>query len=610
MATVIEGLVQSVCSEQGLQDIAPFGTASQSSVSKWSCKNDAQRAVQDIGDVEFAFHTDKDVPAWWRLDLGRVHFPELICIENRRTGQFWQVSSRIRVRVSEDGTDWITLHEGDLAFGTYRDGFPLILPLAGKYPVRYLRIENTSETYLHLRSVKVLAPARMHLTFAANRTDGLGERLKAMVNGIALARYFDGRFAFSWKPMSTSVTSAHAIGKPQEIFSQEFVEKHLEDVAPDMGAKQFFKGNTAAYLEKAAQTGGLCIDVPQNSLRSLDPELAGHISPEDLTAAFWEIAFSEKMQKAVALAQTIDFPETSVGLHLRAGDIVYGRYRYNSRYLGKVVPYPLALRFIEMQNATGNRIVLFGQDADMCRWMAQEHNAIFAGDLHARHGFDVHQAALFDIILMSRCAKVVAGNSGFSQIAHLIGRFETLDPVGLFAPEEALRILRAELSVTDTSPAIHALQQAFACNYAVNMLSSEVSDEDTVSLLRMARQLDPDNAFYCVLLSIALFRLGDLDGARQVLDEATEREAGRSRFGTLAELASTQHPDGSMPLDRRLGALEEMAGAGIAPASAILALYHWHKKNVAASKRWRGRYLDTVPVPNAFAANLDPIPAD
>ena len=67
----------------------------------------------------------------------------------------------------------------------------------------------------------------------------------------------------------------------------------------------------------------------------------------------------------------------------------------------------------------------------MCRWIAQEYNVIFAGDLHARHGFDVTRAALFDIILMSRCAKVVAGNSGFSQIAHLVGRFETLDPVGL-----------------------------------------------------------------------------------------------------------------------------------------------------------------------------------
>ena len=90
----------------------------------------------------------------------------------RREPKDWPVlagASRIRVRVSEDGTDWITLHEGDLAFGTYSDGFPLILPLSGKYAVRYLHIENTSETYLHLRSVKVLArdfsfPTKMHLT--------------------------------------------------------------------------------------------------------------------------------------------------------------------------------------------------------------------------------------------------------------------------------------------------------------------------------------------------------------------------------------------------------------------------------------------------------------
>ena len=63
-------------------------------------------------------------------------------------------------------------------------------------------------------------------------------------------------------------------------------------------------------------------------------------------------------------------------------------------------------------------MVVFGQDAALCRCIAETHSGILAGDFVAALGLDFHQAALFEITLMSRCAEVVyAGDSGFALVA-------------------------------------------------------------------------------------------------------------------------------------------------------------------------------------------------
>jgi hypothetical protein len=112
----------------GLTDIAPLGIATQSSTSRWSRLDDAQRAVQDVSS-DFAFHTDITPDTWWKLDLDRVYFPKLILISNRRRSQFWHLAKNISVSVSENGKDWKVLHEGEVYFGTIENGLPLMLPI-------------------------------------------------------------------------------------------------------------------------------------------------------------------------------------------------------------------------------------------------------------------------------------------------------------------------------------------------------------------------------------------------------------------------------------------------------------------------------------------------
>ncbi|MDR2341782.1 MAG: hypothetical protein LBD84_01900, partial [Campylobacteraceae bacterium] len=49
----LANIVKSLCKSENLTDIAPLGKATQSSLSKWSKPDDAQRAVIDIGDATF-----------------------------------------------------------------------------------------------------------------------------------------------------------------------------------------------------------------------------------------------------------------------------------------------------------------------------------------------------------------------------------------------------------------------------------------------------------------------------------------------------------------------------------------------------------------------------
>jgi len=198
----------------GLVNIAPHGRASQSSTSKWSRQHDAQRAVMDV-DTEFAFHTDVEDEPWWHLEFDGLQHPEYIIISNRHRPEFQDLAETLRVEVSEDGTTWTLVHAGRVSFGASASGgLPLILPCRSQSPVRHIRLSLAERNPFHLSSVCVLAkqlvaPHRTGVTtFVANRSDGFGERLKSIVNAMALAHHFDGKFIVKWGRMSAKTPQA------------------------------------------------------------------------------------------------------------------------------------------------------------------------------------------------------------------------------------------------------------------------------------------------------------------------------------------------------------------------------------------------------------------
>jgi hypothetical protein len=156
MLSFYKNFTKSLCETENLTDIAPLGKAAQSSLSQWSKPDDAQRAVIDIeGEINYAFHTDKEQNPWWELTLDKPRLIEYIILHNRK--DMCQERSRKLMVELFDGKEYIKIYQGDLLFDAEPNGMPLILPY--KYPQTIERIKITSQIneYFHLSKVNVLA---------------------------------------------------------------------------------------------------------------------------------------------------------------------------------------------------------------------------------------------------------------------------------------------------------------------------------------------------------------------------------------------------------------------------------------------------------------------
>lgn len=137
-------------------DIARTGTASQSSLSRWSAPTGAQAAVEGDFSRDFTIHTDvTDELPWWTLDLRSWYPVEAIIVRNRKNPRFWDLARKIRIEASEDGKAWTLLHAGFVHFGP-DDNNALSVPLSGQLPIRFVRISLDERKYLHLNRVQVL----------------------------------------------------------------------------------------------------------------------------------------------------------------------------------------------------------------------------------------------------------------------------------------------------------------------------------------------------------------------------------------------------------------------------------------------------------------------
>jgi hypothetical protein len=145
--------VDNLCKKELLVDIAPLGTAKQSSLSKWSKPNDAQRAVQN-GEWNFAFHTNKEEKPWWELTLDIPRFVEYIVIHNRKDA-CQERSRKLSVEVF-DGEKYYQVYQGDLLFGSKPNSLPLVLPVKYSKKIEKIKITLQANEYLHLSRVNVL----------------------------------------------------------------------------------------------------------------------------------------------------------------------------------------------------------------------------------------------------------------------------------------------------------------------------------------------------------------------------------------------------------------------------------------------------------------------
>jgi hypothetical protein len=156
VSCLYKDFVKTLCESENLIDIAPLGKATQSSLSQWSKPDDAQRAVMNMGDVSFAFHTNKEQNPWWELTFNEPMFVEYIILHNRKERILQERCRKLMVEIF-DGKEYTRIYQGELLFGVEPNGLPLILPC--KYQIERIKITLLGDEYFHLSKVNVLVNA-------------------------------------------------------------------------------------------------------------------------------------------------------------------------------------------------------------------------------------------------------------------------------------------------------------------------------------------------------------------------------------------------------------------------------------------------------------------
>ncbi|MGM8910337.1 hypothetical protein ACS8FB_09480 [Psychrobacter sp. 1U1] len=581
---MFEKLIEELCYKEDLIDVASFGIATQSSVSKYSKGNDAQRSIDGTSTDDFAFHTGLEKSPWWEVEFERCVIPEYIIVNNRKHEKWRHHAATIEVSIINDENQKIVIHKGLLYFGVLPNSLPLILPLASKIKIRKLiiSVSNWSANYLHLGSIHILdKPSRSfgnknQLAFIVNRGDGLGERLKAILNGIVLARKTNGKFFYSW-PLSFSESSFHAIDKVENIFNKSFIEEHLiERDAINRSNLKALNEIPKLNADSLTEYDGILVQQQYLVNQIKDKEYQFSNLRTEYKEAFEEIGFNEDVLMARSLAESVVLKNDVLAIHLRSGDLVYGEYRFMDRYYGKVVPLYVLDQVIKSFKRSGYDVILFGQDIDACEYVRDRHNIMFSNDLIDNTYNDI-QRAMFDIILMSRCTEIICGSSGFATLSSWIGGVKVSSYKSFISEKDIKSCFNMSLKKDGilSSNRVDPLLKAFSISHYVRSFKDSLPLDEQIRLIKECIMLDRENNFYRLLLSLVYYKSGEFMEADKILIEAINY----NNIYNIDWLAKTKFPKVTI-LSSFVEDFKVYAKQGSVAASLVVFLNDYYNKKV------------------------------
>lgn len=369
----------------------------------------------------------------------------------------------------------------------------------------------------------------------ARQGDGLGERLNALLNAMRLARLLDVDFRFAW-PMWLAWDPNHAIVAADEVFTAEFLEAHLLDDEETRAGFDLLPGPDADLraVRTSLRRAERGLRVPARPLHTrLDPVAVPGLT-DGFAAEFAAVGFAPAITDAIEAARSVPIGERSVGLHLRAGDLMYGAYRSRTAYWDKAVPAPLARELMRRHRAEGHEVLVLGQNRALVSGLCRDAGATDVATLPARAGLTRTGEAVFDLVLLSRCDRIVGGHSGFAiQAASIGGRSVDFWP-HVLPPDELVAVTRADLAEHGSD--YDAITSEFAWWATWRAVRDHADDATTVELLTAASAADPANPRSRLHLAAHHHRRGRLRQANEVLVEALRADVTMSDEPRLASV--------------------------------------------------------------------------
>lgn len=354
------------------------------------------------------------------------------------------------------------------------------------------------------------------MLIVVNREDGLGGRLLAMANAKSLADRLGYRFGFTWNSRDIVDQESHTVDVVGKIFSADFIEKHWlgETIkAADfgvLGGTAFVPSDLEAVARGGKLRGWICDDF--DVLDFFRDEGVPPARSETLRA----FGFAPAVRQALDAADKCRFPGPMAALHLRSGDIVYGRHRRRLVFADKVIPSTLAKAIVSELSSKGLTTLLVGQDRATVDYISAQTGALRTDDFGvADFRGEEALSAFFEMALMARCQQIHAGNSIYAAVASVMGEVPCVGASALFSKPRAAEIIVEELKAHQAD--YHPLEAAFGYQWSFLSLEDEISPARARALLEKAQALDPENDAYDLKMAAAHFREGNYPAGDAIL---------------------------------------------------------------------------------------------
>jgi hypothetical protein len=350
-----------------------------------------------------------------------------------------------------------------------------------------------------------------NINVIAMNADGFGVRLCALINAIAVSEALKCNFKFTWK--DTSANIFHTVESVTNTFSSDFIEDYYLDSHENLNVKpltDLLKYNQEDEYFRAT----LSIDSFVNKYDKIS--VISDIV--DRSSSFKKIKFSKKLQSIIELANSIDIPNNSIALHLRAGDIIFGNFRQSGFYAQKVLSFPIAIKLINDLQSKNINVIIFGQDQSLCRVLEDNYKVLLSKNLITEK-LDNEEASLFDIILMSRCKEIFAGHSGFSIASSLIGNIKIIDINKDFSEEYQSQTILEFLGERKNTSLYSSEQLGYACLSALTFGHNSLNFLDYIYVCENGYKADNTNFSFVFLKIIKYYSQSEFTHAEQLAED-------------------------------------------------------------------------------------------
>jgi hypothetical protein len=330
----------------------------------------------------------------------------------------------------------------------------------------------------------------------ATRRDGLGERLNSVFNGLLVANALDVPFGFKWPGSYAFNDAFHSLRPATEIFDPVFLEKYLlpdDTILASDGVLRCPKGSLGAIRQGlSAQFEQGARSAPQHSFifNVADGPDRVNLHASVVSA----LSFKENLRDLMAHTHSKCKKDPAhVVMHIRAGDIIYGKYREFPSFTNKIMPLPLAIVIARRFLGSGLNVKLLGQETSAIQKMGERIDLTMP--LSRPQGLtpDTLLDGFFDLAQVGAAQTIYAGNSGFTRFSSQYYLKPVMNPLRNYPPLGLMDEVFLEMAKNDD---IYSPEQKAYTNFYYYLLLESSGDVVLSTLLDRAVEFQPDNMMF------------------------------------------------------------------------------------------------------------------